>query len=61
MKVGYFESHKSFCKLSLKTHYKKNSNASLPYGELKFEICAFKLLHSLKKGLNGEKTIIQGT
>jgi len=24
VKVGYLESHKSFCKLSLEIHYKKN-------------------------------------
>ncbi len=34
---------------------------SLPYGKLKIEIWAFKLLLSLKKGINGGKTIIQST
>ncbi len=57
MKVGYLESHKSFCKLSLQIHYiKKKSNPSLPYGKFKIEIWAFKLLLSLKKGFNGKST-----
>jgi hypothetical protein len=62
MKAKHFESHKSFHKLSLKIHSQKNSSPILPYGVLfKFEIWASKLLFSLKKGLNGNKTTIHGT
>jgi hypothetical protein len=52
VKARYFESHKSFYKLSLEIYYKKYFNPNLPYGELKFEKWASKLLCALNKGLN---------
>jgi len=57
VKVRYLESHKSFCKLSLKIHCKK-FNLSLSYERMKFEIWTSKLLFSIKKILNKKKTII---
>jgi len=61
VKTWYFESHKSLCKLSLEIHYIKEYKFSLFDREFKFEIWISKLLFSLKKGLNGERTIIQDT
>jgi hypothetical protein len=53
MKARHFESHKSFCKLSLKIHYQK-----IP---ALFYLMEFYLNLKYKKGLNGNKTTIQGT
>ncbi len=39
----------------IKNSLLKTFQPSLPYGKLKIEIWAFKLLLSLKKGLNGGK------
>jgi hypothetical protein len=55
VKARYLESHKSFYKLSFEIYYIKKFNLSLPYGELKFERCDFKILLSLYKGLNKKK------
>jgi hypothetical protein len=55
VKAGYLESHKSLYKLSFEIYYKKIFYPSLPYGELKFEKWAFRILLLLNKWLNKKK------